>query len=205
MLLLARGTAEHCWRRRAQALDDRGTDLDMLQPTPLQPATSVPPPDGSGQDGVGALVDFALGFLLRQYLVILLLVLLAGVAGAIFLVVTPPTYTAQAKIFIGTQKAEFVQQQSLFAEAPIDNAQIETQIEILLSKAIVASVVQKLKLGDAPEFASPPVGLISWVLQVFNNPTAAEPKLDTEIAIARLADGLTVKRVGFSFLARNRR
>jgi succinoglycan biosynthesis transport protein ExoP len=157
----------------------------------VQPATSFPPQDGSGQGGVGELMDFALGFLLRQYLVILLLVLLAGVAGAIFLVVTPPTYTAQAKIFIGTQKAEFVQQQSLFAEAPIDNAQIETQIEILLSKAIVASVVQKLKLGDDPEFASPPVGLISWVLQVFNNPTAAEPKLDTEIAIARLAIGVS--------------
>src|SRR5262249_32927947 len=103
-----RGTAEHCWRRRAQALDDRGTDLDMLQPTPVQPATSFPPPDGPEQSAVAELVDFALGFLLRQYLVILLLVLLAGVAGAIFLVVTPPTYTAQAKIFIGTQKAQFV-------------------------------------------------------------------------------------------------
>jgi exopolysaccharide transport family protein len=149
---------------------------------------------------VGELVDFALGFLLRQYLIILLLVLLAGVAGAIFLVVTPPTYTAQAKIFIGTQKAQFVQQQSLFAEAPIDNAQMESQIEILLSKAIVASVVQKLKLGDDPEFASPPVGLISRLLQVFNNPTAAEPKLDAETAITTLTDRLTVKRVGSSFL-----
>ena len=118
-------------------------------------------------------MDFALGFLLRQYLVILLLVLLAGVAGAIFLVVTPPTYTAQAKILIGTQKAEFVQQQSLFAEAPLDNTQLEIQIEILLSKAIVASVVQKLKLADDPEFASPPVGLIRRVFQVFTNPTAA--------------------------------
>jgi exopolysaccharide transport family protein len=149
---------------------------------------------------LGELVDFALGFLLRQYLVILLLVLLAGVAGAIFLFVTPPTYTAEAKIFIGTQKAQFVQQQSLFAEAPIDNAQMESQIEILLSKAIVESVVQKLKLGDDPEFASPPVGLISRVLQVFNNPTAAEPKLDAETAIATLRDRLTVKRVGVSFL-----
>jgi exopolysaccharide transport family protein len=172
----------------------------MLQPTPLQPAVSFPPSDEPGQAGVGELLDFGLGFLLRQYLVILFMVLLGGVAGVIYLAVTPPTYTAQAKIYIGTQKAEFVQQQSLFAEAPLDNAHIESQIEILLS-AIAASVVQKLKLADDPEFASPSVGLMRRVFQVFTNPTGAEPKLDaTETAIATLTDRLTVKRVGLSFL-----
>src|SRR5262249_13678227 len=107
----------------------------MLQPTPSQPAVGFPAPDGPGQGGVGELVDFALGFLLRQYLVILFLVLLAAVAGAIFLVVTPPTYSAQAKIFIGTQRAQFIQQQSIFPDAPIDNAQMESQLQILQSKA----------------------------------------------------------------------
>jgi polysaccharide biosynthesis transport protein len=171
----------------------------MLQPTHLQQA-DLPGPDRSGPGGVGELVDFALGFLLRQYLVILFLVLLAGVAGVIFLVTTPPTYTAQAKIFIGTQKAQFVQQQSLFAEAPIDSAQMESQIQILQSKAIVESVVEKLKLADDPEFASPPVGLIRRVLQVLTTSTA-EPKLDaTETAIATLTDRFTIKRVGLSFL-----
>jgi exopolysaccharide transport family protein len=159
---------------------------------------------------VGELVDFALGFLLRQYLVILFVVLLAGVAGVIFLVTTPPTYTAQAKIFIGTQKAEFIQQQSLFAEAPIDSAQMESQIQILQSKAIVESVVEKLKLADDPEFANPPVGLIRRVLQVLTTATAepklgatssAEARLDaTDTAIATLTDRLTLKRVGMSFL-----
>ena len=48
-----------------------------------------------------------------------------GMAGVTLLVVGPRTYTAKAKIFIGTQKAPFIQQQSLFAETPIDNAQIE--------------------------------------------------------------------------------
>jgi exopolysaccharide transport family protein len=179
----------------------RGTDLDALQPTPLQPAIGFPPPDESGQGGVGELVDFALGFLLRQYLVILFMVLLGGVAGAIFIAITPLTYTAQAKIYIETQKkVDFIQQQSLFVDAPLEGAQIESQIEILLS-AIAASVVQKLKLADDPEFASPPVGLMRRVFQVFTNPTAAEPKFDaTETAIATLTNRLTVKRVGFSFV-----
>src|SRR6516162_9078592 len=118
----------------------------MLQSTQIQPSIGFPPPDDARQGGVGELVDFALGFLLRQYLVILFLVLLGGAAGAIFLVVSSPSYTAQAKIFIGTQRAQFIQQQSLFPDAPIDNAQMESQIQILQSKAILASVVQKLKL-----------------------------------------------------------
>jgi succinoglycan biosynthesis transport protein ExoP len=177
----------------------------MLQRDHLQAAVGFQTPDGPGQGGAGELVDFALAFLLRQYLVILFFVVLGGVAGAIFLFATPPIYTAQAKIFIETQKAQFIQQQSIFADAPIDTAKMETQIQILQSKAIAASVVQKLKLADDPEFANPSIGLIGRVFQVFHNPisvfTAAQPELDaTETAIGTLMDRLTFNRVGSSFL-----
>ena len=195
----------------------------MLQTTHLQTAVDLPPSDGGG---AGDFVDLALGFLRRRYLIILFLMLLGGVAGAIFLTVRPPTYIAQAKILIGTQKPQFVQQQSLTPDAPLDQAQMETQFQILQSKAILApvvqklnladdpefgsppfqlrhvvkailaSVVQKLNLADDPEFGSPPVGL-RRVFQVFINPTSAEPELDaTETAIAALADRLTINRVG---------
>jgi polysaccharide biosynthesis transport protein len=173
----------------------------MLQTTPFQPAPDFLPTDAPRQAGAGDLVDLALGFLLRQYVVILLLVLLSGVAGAIFLVVRPPAYIAHAKVLLGKQKPEFIQQQSLVADAPLDQAQMETQFQILLSKAILGPVVQKLNLADDPEFGSPPSGLIQRVLQVFTNPTSAEPKLDaTETAIAALTDRLTINRVGWSLL-----
>ena len=152
----------------------------MLQRDHLQPAVGFQAPDGPGQGGAGELVDFALAFLLRQYLVILFFVLLGGVAGAIFLFVTPPTYTAQAKIFIGTQKPQFIQQQSMFADAPIDTAQMESQIQILESKPIVASVVQKLKLADDPEFANPSIGLIGpKVYQLSSYAGSASNTLET--------------------------
>src|SRR5262245_14830297 len=182
----------------------------MLQRTRAQPLVEVSGSEGSGQNGVGELVDFALGFLRRQYLLILILMLLGGAVGVIFLKITPPTYTAHAKIIIAPHRSQFIQQQSIFADAPIDNAQMESQIQILQSKAIVGSVVEKLKLADDPEFVSPPVGLIRRVLQVLTTSTAepkldatstAEPKLDaTETAMATLTDRLTFKRVGLSFL-----
>jgi hypothetical protein len=113
------------WECRTQALDQVQTDRVHLQP--LQPTADLPLPDAPGQGGAGELVDLALAFLLRQYLVIVFMLLLGGVAGAIFLVVRPPTYTASAKILIGTQRPQFIQQQSLFAETPLDQSQMESQ------------------------------------------------------------------------------
>jgi exopolysaccharide transport family protein len=171
----------------------------MLDSQFLQP---LPPPqiDLPSQGGAGALVDLALGFLLRRYVIILIFGLLGGAAGVIFLVVRPPTYTAYAKIQIGTPKPEFVQKQGLLTDTPFDQTQLETQFQILLSRAILAPIVQKLKLGDDPEFSSPPQGgLMRRVLQVFTNSTSPQPKLDpTDTAIANLTDRVTVNRVGWS-------
>jgi polysaccharide biosynthesis transport protein len=172
----------------------------MLRPQFSQapPSIDLLPPDAPGQGGAG-LVDLALGFLLRRYVGIVLLVLLGGMAGAIFLTVRPPTYTADAKILIGTPKPEFIQQQSLLTDAPLDQTQIETQFQILLSKAVLAPIVQKLKLADDPEFSSPPGGLIGRVFGVLTNSNSPQPKLDpSETAISALADRLTINRVGWS-------
>jgi polysaccharide biosynthesis transport protein len=172
----------------------------MLQPQFLQapPGVDFLPPDAPGQRGAGFL-DLALGFLFRRYVVVVLLMLLGGMAGAIFLVVKPPTYTADAKVLIGAPKPEFVQQQSLLTDAPLDQTQMETQFQLLLSRAILAPIVQKLKLTDDPEFSSPPGGSIRRVFNVFTNSSSPQPTLDpTETAISALTDRLTINRVGWS-------
>jgi polysaccharide biosynthesis transport protein len=172
----------------------------MLNPQFLQAPSGIGllPPDAPEQNGA-TFVDLALGFLFRRYVVIVLLVLLGGMAGAIFLAVKPPTYTADAKILIGAPKPEFVQQNSLMTDAPLDQTEMETQFQILLSKAILAPIVQKLKLTDDPEFSSPPGGLIGRVFHVFTDSRSPQPKLDpTETAISVLTDRLTINRFGFS-------
>jgi succinoglycan biosynthesis transport protein ExoP len=113
---------------------------------------STLPRENAEEGGLGHIVDFALGFLRRQYAVIIFTTVLALAASVIYLKVTPPTYTGQVKVLFGNPKAQFVQQQSLLAEAPFDNAQIETQIQILMSKAIAATVIRELKLADDPDF-----------------------------------------------------
>src|SRR6266852_8562366 len=108
------------------------------------------------ENGLGELVNFALGFLRRQYSVIIFTAVLALAASAIYLRITPPTYTAQVKVLFGNPKAQFVQQQSvLAADTPVDSPQLESQIQILKSKAIATSVINQLKLAHDPEFEQP--------------------------------------------------
>jgi succinoglycan biosynthesis transport protein ExoP len=113
---------------------------------------TVEPWDQAEEGGLGELVNFVLGFLRRQYSVIIFATALALAASAIYLRITPPTYTGQVKVLFGNPKAQFVQQQSVLAETPIDNAQLETQLQVLRSKAVATSVINQLKLADDPDF-----------------------------------------------------
>jgi polysaccharide biosynthesis transport protein len=113
---------------------------------------SVMPREQAEGGGLGELVNFALGFLRRQYLVIIFTAVLALAASAIYLRITTPTYTGQVKVLFGNSKAQFVQQQSMFEEAPINSPQLETQLQILMSNTIAISVINQLKLAEDPDF-----------------------------------------------------
>src|ERR1700682_2205121 len=113
---------------------------------------SVIPLDQAEESGLGELVNFALGLLRRQYSVIIFTAALALAASAIYLRITPPTYTAQVKVLFGNPKAQFIQQQSVLAETPFDVTQLESQIQILTSKGIATSVINQLRLADDPDF-----------------------------------------------------
>ena len=130
----------------------------MLQSNMLHNDTARAPFDGYSQaeeSNIGELVSLALRFLRRRYLVIILTAALGLAASLIYLRITPPTYTAQVKVLFGNPKTPFVQQQSVVADAPVDSAQIESQIQLVTSKAIATSVINQLKLADNPEFKSP--------------------------------------------------
>jgi succinoglycan biosynthesis transport protein ExoP len=112
--------------------------------------------DGSQQELGGEnngpdLSNLVLGFLRRQYFVILVAIVLGLATSIGVLRITPPTYTAQLKMLLGGSKPPVVQQQQPVAEeAPTD---IESQIEILKSKAVANSVIARLNLVDDPDFS----------------------------------------------------
>ena len=103
------------------------------------------------QEGMAELVDWAIGLLRRQYLVILVVTMLGAGAGGIYLAVATPIYTAQTSVYIDLHKNPIEQQQGLFGNDPIE---IESQIQIIKSKTVAASVIKRLQMLNESEFTS---------------------------------------------------
>jgi succinoglycan biosynthesis transport protein ExoP len=176
---------------------------NILHSNRARPITDVA--QDQPQGGLGELVGFALGFLRRQYLLILIVTLLALAISIIYLRVTPPVYTSQAKILFGNPKAQFVQQQSILADAPADFAQLETQLQILKSKAVAISVIDKLKLAEDPDFdgSRRPFRSVLNRLKAFFGTKGARNESEskeavTDALIATFDDRLTASRISMS-------
>src|SRR5215831_15360331 len=126
----------------------------MLQRSVVQTDTlrsDVEPGIQAEAGGIADIVNFALAFLRRQYLVVIVMAALAMAASVVYLRITPPTYTAQVQILLAP-KPQFVQQQSVLTEPPFDLTQIETQLQLVKSRGIAISVINELKLEDDPDF-----------------------------------------------------
>jgi uncharacterized protein involved in exopolysaccharide biosynthesis len=159
---------------------------------------SVAPREQAEEGGIGQAVNLALGLLRRQYWVIVFTAALVLAMSAIYLRIAPPVYTAQAKVLFGNPKAQFVQQQSVLADAPVDSSQLESQIQILKSKAIATSVINQLKLGDDPEYKQPGRSWRSIIREWFGSPHPARPADPMDRLVDDFDRRLSAVRLGFS-------
>jgi succinoglycan biosynthesis transport protein ExoP len=163
--------------------------------------------------GLADMALFAIGVIRRQYLVILSVALIVMSIGATYLWITPPTYTAKAQLIIDRGKSTFLQQQAVFPDTPIDSAQVESQIQILASEHIAASVVKSLHLTEDPEFVGTGGGLVSSLrgrladflgglgLNIFKSKELTNSDFDlVQQATGVLLKNLQVTRIGIAFI-----
>src|SRR4051812_38316289 len=94
-------------------------------------------------------MEMVTGFLRRRYWLILLGLLLAVPFGALYLFLTPATYTASALTLIETRKNPL---DPLLGSGTPDFAWIESQIGVLRSRNVAAVVVKQLRLADDSAF-----------------------------------------------------
>src|SRR5262249_41529636 len=129
----------------------------MLQTVNDQSAVQREPQTDSSQQTL----DRIASFLRRQYLVIALVTLLGIGLGVIYLINTPPIYTARADLIIDSRKLNLlpVQQQAILGDFPLDDAAVDSQIEVLKSEKIALSVIKNLHLMQDPEFTAQSNGL----------------------------------------------
>jgi succinoglycan biosynthesis transport protein ExoP len=159
-------------------------------------------PDFPASPTLGDRFDFALAFIRRRYLIILVSLLLSVAGGALYLRATPPTYTATATMMIETRKSPL--QESLLGNVTPDAAWVESQIGVLKSQNVAAYVVKQLRLADDPNFIRPEAGLLEKLLTRLGLGDEL-PQSEAErvaAAIGAVSGGLDVRRVGQSYMLR---
>ena len=124
----------------------------------------------------------------RQLPIFLVVIPCVTALGLLYLLTTPPSFTAVAKMLIDTRKVPAFQQQQTSGDQTIDNAAAATQVEVLTSENVSISVIRDLKLTEDPEFVGPSAGLIgtlfNWISTTFDSESGA---LQSESQLLRRA------------------
>ena len=120
------------------------------------------------------------------------------VLAALYAMTAVPLYTAQTQIIIDPSLPQTLREQGdgLFS---IDNAQVESQIEVLKSESIAHDVITQLKLADDPAFIGSAPSILSYPIRLFQSEGRPDAFARERSAFARLARGLAVRRVGLSY------
>ena len=147
----------------------------------------------------------SIGFIRRQYPVILFFLLLAVGVAIVYLFIAPPRYTAQAKLMIDTRRVQLFQQQSVLGDIAVDSAAVDSQVEALKSENVALPVIKDMHLTEDPEFvgrglAATVIGFISGLLA---SSQPSQPRSEFELmrsALGAFQNNLTVKRVGVTYV-----
>jgi len=145
----------------------------------------------------------AINFIRRQYVVITIAVALTTLLGFVYLITTPPIFTASARMLIDTRK-----QQVMFAQQPMtwdymEAAAVESQVEVLKSENIARAVVKENRLTEDPDIVGPGNDLWGTVSAAIFGAPPPEVRSETELtkrAIGAVMGGVSAKRVGLTYV-----
>jgi succinoglycan biosynthesis transport protein ExoP len=137
------------------------------------------------------------GFVRRQFPIFVFITSCSIALGLVYLLTTPPSFSAHASLLIDSSKLRVLQQQDnpAVSDAPIDTGQVETQVEILKSESIGLAVVKDLKLSEDDEFVGPGRGL-QGLLRRIENLFSSKADSESKATRAALETFLTKRVIG---------
>src|SRR5258705_6327030 len=161
----------------------------------------VEPPSAATQPSY--VLHVAINFIRRQYVVIAVAVGLTTMLGVVYLMTTPPSFTAYARMLIDTRK-----QQVMFPQQPMtwdfmESAMVASQVEVLKSENIARAVVKENHLTEDPNIVGPGNDLWGTVTAAIFGAPPPEVRSETELtkrAIGAVMGGVTAKRVGLTYV-----
>ena len=161
----------------------------------------VEPPSAATQPS--HVLHIAINFIRRQYVVIAIAVALTTLLGVVYLMTTPPSFTAFARMLIDTRK-----QQVMFPQQPMtwdfmESGMVASQVEVLKSENIARAVVKENHLTEDPDIVGPGNDLWGTVTAAIFGAPPPEVRSETELtkrAIGAVMGGVTAKRVGLTYV-----
>jgi succinoglycan biosynthesis transport protein ExoP len=116
-------------------------------------ASAEPTPIAADEPSTAETIARGLGIVRRQIFLVLAFAVLGVALGTIYVLKSPPKYTATATLLADTRKIDLVQQPTVYNEAPIQSVgAMETQVELLRSDEVALRVIKKLNLSEDPRF-----------------------------------------------------
>ena len=155
----------------------------------------------SAEQSLGELFAAAIGFIHRQYFVILLILLATIGLALAYIFTTPALYTGTASILLdpGIGKVQLFPQ-SIFSDDPVNSTMVDSQIEILTSENFAQSIVNNLHLIQDPNFSGSTGGLIGELEKRLSLHVARSETELTRRAVRAFHKRLTVGRVGNTYV-----
>jgi succinoglycan biosynthesis transport protein ExoP len=115
--------------------------------------TAKPPSIEADEPSAAEAIANILGIIRRQLLLVVVLGVIGGVLGVVFLLKAQPPFTATTTLLINTHKMDIFQQPTVSDELPIQAmGAVESQIELFRSDAVALRVIKKLNLVNDPRF-----------------------------------------------------
>ena len=134
------------------------------------------------------LLGSALRLLRRQLWVVISTTFLLSSLGVVYVLITPPTYTAKGLLVTDSKRLQLTQS---FGEATIDPLELETEVEVLKSDNVLLPVVKELRLTEHPGFEET-IGLRA---KLFGSRGPIPKSAREEHAVQVLLDLLTATRL----------
>lgn len=152
-----------------------------------------------------------INFLRRNSRLIVVSMVLGLLLGILYVVKTPSSYEAYARLVIDPEQSRILSQDAATGTVIIEAAEIASQVEIVKSEAIADSVIRSLGLLDDPEIinASSWYGSVKQTLSsagslIFGGSSSSQTPQAEEERMRRTMEGflsrVSVRRVGQSYV-----
>jgi len=128
----------------------------------------------------------------RRRLLVGLVTLAVIAVASLYIVVTPPSYSATSAILVDPRDVKSTNIDNVLPGIGADSAAIASQVSVIESRDLLSQVFDKLGLASDPEFASSGSGLLSFF-------HASKPP-SPEVALQKFIRAVGVEREGLTYV-----